>query len=240
MTEFSDEMLTAYLDGEVSAKDARNIEGALVSDAHLAARLSDLTIEKDSLQAAFDDVLHVAPTPPDLTNVSSLSPKRGSEFMKIAAAALLALGLGWFWGQSREDLQDWQEFAAAYHRLYTPETLEAANFTDQDLTNQLEIVSDAIGYEISLDDLRSIEGLSLKRAQVLGYGDGKIAHLAFVDAVGNPVALCVSDLAEGERTEASAYGMATASWSHASHSFYLIGGSDIGLVQHIARQFPKS
>jgi len=63
MRQFSDEDLTAFLDGEADANLSEAIESALIEDGVLSQRLADLHLDKDDLKAAFDDLLETAPQP---------------------------------------------------------------------------------------------------------------------------------------------------------------------------------
>jgi len=166
-----------------------------------------------------------------------LTPRFG--WLKIAAAALLALGLGWAIGRTDgSELQEWQDYAAAYHRLYVDETLANSNFSDADLTAQLEVVGAAVGVNLTLEAMNSFEGLELRRSQVLGFSDAKIAHIALQDSKGQPVALCITNLRNSnDLTFAEDLSMQTARWSSGGRSYYLIGGTDQELIKNAAKHF---
>ena len=238
MTQFSDEDLTAFLDGEAEASTARAIEAALVRDPELSQRLADLHIDKDALGLGYDDLLAAAPVFPEETVARA---PVGHGWLKIAAAALLALGLGWGIGAGRSDLGTWQDYAAAYHKLYVQETLSNTDFSDAALDAQMAVVSEAVGVDVTLADINGVDGLELRRAQVLGFEGSKIAHIALQDASGEPVALCITK-SDGRDPVAlqETLGMATASWSDGNHSYYLIGGADAALIARAASYFSKS
>ena len=78
---FSDEDLTAFLDGEADDALAREIEAALEADQDLAARLEGLTVPIAALQRAFATQLSAAPAMPDVPSQvfdnTNAAPKRG-------------------------------------------------------------------------------------------------------------------------------------------------------------------
>jgi len=241
MTQFTDQDLTAFLDGEADAEMSCAIQSALAEDGALSERLAELHMDKDALRAAFDEVLTTAPPAPALPEPAPIagSMRDRSGWFKMAAAILLAVGVGWAVGQAgRSDLEDWQDYAAAYHRLYVEETLQMTDFSEQALQEQLTSVGDAIGSELSLKDIAGFDGLELRRAQVLGYGGSKIAHIALQNAAGEPVALCIMASSDAADLEiAQAFGMVTARWGTGAHAYYLIGGSDEGLIERAASHF---
>jgi len=238
MRQFSNEDLTAFLDEEADVDLERDIQTALHTDGALSQRLADLHLDKEELVGAFDELLAEAPEPADFNPVSPPNTAMSFGLLKTAAAVVLALGVGWFLGQSSDsDLEEWQDYAAAYHKLYVEETLASTSFSDDELRLQLSAALDAIDSDLSFEDIRSINGLELKRSQVLGFSDGKIAHIAMSDANGNPVALCITNV-KGKANNGfqKDLGMQTARWSTDEHSFYLIGGADAELIQSVTSQ----
>lgn len=113
---YTDEQLSAFLDGELAKQDLEAIEKALKSDAELARRLEALANVDETLQMVFDPLLE-APVPDRITSlleqhdktvqndndkkVVSLSEHRhkksGWHFPAAIAASLLA---GFFGAQS--------------------------------------------------------------------------------------------------------------------------------------------
>ncbi len=59
--QFTDEQLTAYLDGEAADELCTMIDAALDVDEVLGERLADLDIGLDQISAAFDGLLAQAP-----------------------------------------------------------------------------------------------------------------------------------------------------------------------------------
>ncbi|MEQ8178629.1 MAG: hypothetical protein RIC52_04225 [Amphiplicatus sp.] len=101
MIQITDEMLTAYLDGEASLEEKRAIETALVSDAGLRQTLDRYRALKATIDRSFAGVL-TQPVPQRILEAASapyasyaapLPPRRPSKWLTPAAmAASLAVG----------------------------------------------------------------------------------------------------------------------------------------------------
>lgn len=97
MTGIDDEMLSAYLDGELDADARERVAAALADDAELRERLERLRRNDDLLRAAFDEV-EAAPVPERLQAAARpqaqvIPLRRRFRAPVLAAAAALVLGL---------------------------------------------------------------------------------------------------------------------------------------------------
>lgn len=102
MHEISDEMLMAYVDGELSPADVRRVEQALMVDPSLRARLQPFVVTKQELARLFNEPMN-APVPAHLVaaierapigtgKASEASPAEGLwASLKDFAAGLVAL-----------------------------------------------------------------------------------------------------------------------------------------------------
>jgi anti-sigma factor RsiW len=97
---FTDEELTAYLDGEMGAVERAEMEAALAENPDAAATLAAWQAQDDALHAAFDPVLD-EPVPPAMAAVTKTPANdraAGDGWMRVAAALVLfAVGglTGW-------------------------------------------------------------------------------------------------------------------------------------------------
>ena len=90
---FSDEELTAFLDGEAPDDLRSDIDQALQHDAGLSDRLARLDIPVPALISAFDQILHQSPQPPDLPESEpqrSVTDHRG--WMSVLGGAAAGAG----------------------------------------------------------------------------------------------------------------------------------------------------
>lgn len=243
---YSDEELTAYLDGEAEHAPLSEIESALGKDPGLRRRLDALTIERSQIQSAFDHLLSAAPEPPDVVveDVAS-GPVTGWRRTGIAAAVgLLCAVLGWSagqWGQSATE-QTWQDYVATYQALYVGPTLVHIEQSPVDAEQELARVSTAIDKDLDLSSISSVEQLDYKRAQILGFEGQPLIQLAFLSKVGAPIALCIMR-AETQSSAGVALttlqGLSAATWTKDGFDYILIGGGDEAMIASAASAFAE-
>ena len=111
------------------------------------------------------------------------------------------------------------------------------NPTPQDTALQPAFVSQAIG--IGLANLPQAEGLTFKRAQLLGFNGQPLVKISCLRDDGTPVALCIipagtdaTDLSMG-----AAEGLDIARWNAPGYCFLLIGGQDAEPLEREAETF---
>lgn len=239
---FTNEELTAFLDGEADEALTQDIENALESDAELSARLDDLQIDSEQIKSAFDGLLNEAPPMPSV--FEDVRPSRSEppamRWQTIAATALFCLfvggGIGYFVSGSKQET--WRDYAATYHALYINRTLSQIDQNAADIAEQLAGVSKALGKTIDPAALSQNDQLDYKRAQILGFEGRALAQLAFLSKVGAPVALCIIrayDAADSDVKIKEMRGMSAASWTTGDFEYLLIGGTDKVLIEKAAR-----
>lgn len=232
MRRFSDEELTAFLDGEADNALHAEIEATLETDPALSDQLAALDIPLAPIAEAYEVLLQSAPPMPALPEPAAAPAPRGRWGLGLGTfatglAAGLAVAMFTGFGTSPPPAtRGWVSFVASYQALYTPETLAMANPTADEAALQLAAVSDALGLDLS--SLPAAQGLTFKRAQVLGFRDKPLIQIAFTRADGTPVALCIIpagpdatpvDMGQSE-------GLGLARWNTPGFGFLLIGGTD--------------
>jgi anti-sigma factor RsiW len=233
--EFTDEDLTAFLDGEADGALSKAIEMALESDPTLETRFEALQVPMTELRSGFDRMLEHATEMPQLSApVASHAATPRWIGWAAAAAVVMAFGLGAFGGYSIDKPAKpltWMQAAASYQALYVPTTLAIASPDVGEAQAQLASVSQAVGRDLT--KVHSIDGLDFKRAQVLGYNGKPLVQIAYVNDKGEPMALCVIKLAapaEQKVTTQTMSGLAAASWKADGYAYLLIGGNDQNAV----------
>lgn len=107
MNSYTDEQLTAFLDGELPDAHMRAIERAIASNPELSVRIAALHMETGGLKALFDSWLGKAPTDklavmlPAIKGDTSLggdAPSRSRSIIGYLVVAALAFGAGYFLG----------------------------------------------------------------------------------------------------------------------------------------------
>ncbi|MEP1961720.1 anti-sigma factor family protein [Tateyamaria sp.] len=241
---FSDEDLTAFLDGEAADALHDAIEQALETDMALADRMASLDIPLAPIVAAFDTLLDTAPvmpefavteTPPAKTNRMNWGWGIGTFATGLAAGLAVAVFTGF--GTPEPAPRGWISFVASYQALYTTATLQGATPSADEAKVQLANVSDALGFDLST--LPATEGLTFKRAQILGFAGKPLIQIAFLRADGTPVALCIIPSGAGDKpiNMGAAEGLDIARWNTSDFGFLLIGGQDAEPLAQEAETF---
>lgn len=237
---FSDEELVAFLDGEDEFAPVEEITKALETDAELAKRLEALRIDTDKIAKNFG-ALKMGKMP-ELPPAPVANDNQG--FGKMIAASVLALAIGFGAGISTSQSEpDWRDYVAAYQALYTNTTLKDVASSQQEQQQELTQVASAIGKNITLDKLNISPQLEYKRSQVLGYNGKPLVQIAFLDSMGQPIALCIIRSDEGKKLDLqmdSMEGMSTAAWSKDGYEYILIGGQNDALISRMASEFSST
>ena len=237
---FTDEQLTAYLDGELDDDTRTAIDDALASDDALGERLASLDIDTAAIKAGFDSLLTSAPQMPAMPEVSTPPETPASRWGALAAVFLVASvigGLGTRFLLTPEAPQrGWVSYVAAYQALYTTDTLEHVQLNEPHATAELERVTQAVSRPLELAQLIDLPGLQYKRAQVLGFNGKPLAQLTFLTDAGEPIAICIIPSSGGNSAMESSVleGMAATKWVDGGHAYLVIGGDDSDKIRTIA------
>ena len=218
---FTDEEMSAFLDGEASVDLARRIEVARETDPAFAADLDMMQAAGASIKGGFDAMLQGAPVMPAIA-----SPKNRTQWRSVAAGLVAGICLtgavAAAWTATRPPA--WERYVAAYQALYIPATVAGASLGQDTARARIAELSPALGIDLSA--LPDLPGLDLRRAQLLGYEGQPLMQIAYADADGQPVALCIIALSGSDTAPVMRQmeGMPAAAWSTATHAFLLIGG----------------
>ena len=194
MARVSDETLVAFIDGELDAEQAREVEARIAADAELAQRLDSLCSGCRGLDEAFDALLAQAPVerlgaslaPATRPQASSQRSGVKRRWLAFAAAACLVLGMGadrlllGALGGHHDEEASWRQRVADYMSLYTVQTLDHLSVEDSLRQAQLTSVGARLGLALPAADLQ-LDGASLRRAQILEYDGVPIAQLTYLD-----------------------------------------------------------
>ena len=242
-TMFSNDELTAYLDGEADADLTRRLDAALREDEELRARLDALDFPKAALAQAFDAQLSAAPpmpTLPPMAQPDPAGPRRGWGMFGagagggLVAGIALAIGLGL--GTPEPSPPGWLDVVVDYQALYVPETLAGTPSTPDAVATQLAALSNTVN--LDLTGFAAVEGLRIHRAQELGFRGKPLVQLAYALPDGTPVAICILQSGKPESAPISREikGMAAVHWTTGSHGILIIGGTDQQRLDTIAPQ----
>ncbi|WP_242168809.1 MULTISPECIES: transcriptional regulator [unclassified Pseudomonas] len=239
----SDELLVAYLDGELDAEQRQLIADQLKANPSVAARLDELQCADLPFKAAFDAMLDEAPTERLNAMLKALPPAHAPamsrrRFLAVAAsfavAGVVADRLYMSWPRA-ESGQGWRASVAEYMALYTPETLENLNADPVSHAAQLSSVGAQLGLPLSPDAV-NLPGAEFRRAQILDYDGVLIGQLTYLDPRHGPLALCITASKRGTQPAATEQrrGMNVVYWANPSHGFMLIGRNSFEALQVMA------
>ncbi len=236
----SDEHLTAWLDGELPQHEADLLERRLAGDPELAARIEALHLERSGLVAAF---AALEPSAPPFPQMESPPTWRARLVRPIAVAALVGLAIGaGYWLGSRPRIDDWRMEVAHYQFLYVPDTLTDLRPDPARIKREFSVASERLGRPLDPDALSRVDGLTLRRAQVLGFQGEPLIQIAYTAPDGTPIAFCIMRNTAGRQSapkNARLLGLASESWQDAEHAYLVIGGDDPGRIAGIARQIRR-
>lgn len=234
----SDEDFVRWMDGE--ADEGLNARITAMDDTERERRVSALRLDQTALKSAFDAVSDAAPAMPDGLGVDQNRHGWGRAAMVAAACVVFfVVGLGARSMTEAPALASWQEYAAAYHALYVPETLASIDRADTAKADELTRTTARLGKPYELSQLTAA-GLDYRRAQVLGFEQKPLIQLSFVAANGNPIALCIiktdgnndAGIVVGEIV-----GMPSATWAQDGREFLLVGRIDDRELNRLAATF---
>ncbi len=235
----TDEILTAYLDGELDRQQADALRLRLRQDLGLAARLAALQLDLKELRSSYRALSDDAPldvlkqaisagaAPAGLPDKISAAgqPTRRSMIM-AACVACMMVGAG---GGAASLLllpkkKSWRQAVAEYQVLYAPETLTWNQTADGEVAATLLRISQRIGLTLRLQDLQVAQA-EFRRGQLLDFEGKPLVQLAYLHGNQVPVAFCmIRDGApdQGFETE-SREGLPIVHWSRQGVSFMVIG-----------------
>lgn len=220
MTELSDELLMAYIDGQLDKPQASVVSQILARDGEQSARVRRMQESQARFLDLFGTLLREGPAPASRDARSRRAPRvdeamgDASSFVTAGVAALLVIfgaSLGfttsYYSGMSREpasiaaatttteDLHhgqpgNWSEDIAELHAFFTPETLTAS----RDSQTNPEVVRFQLGKLSSrtppLPDFGQ-SGLRFVRAQMLSYRGHRLMQLVYTGKSDPLVALYI-------------------------------------------------
>jgi anti-sigma factor RsiW len=265
MTELSDELLVAYVDGQLAHKQAQAVDRVLEQDDVIAKRVAALKDAHARLEAAFDAVLAgeeadaaAAPVPHAggifIPWKSLIQASLATAGLLLAVGMLLA-GFGWPLQMpqfaARDPLRadpdivgsvarDWREEAVRAQSLLGRDSLDLAleSQSNPDLIGfQL---ARAIGPNLAIPDFAP-EGYRFVRGQLLRFEGEPLAQILYLGPSGAPLAL-YAKAARGESPlRAKSYGaLRGVSWTEGGIAYLLAGDADEARLRKLAAGVGKT
>lgn len=241
----TDEMLTAYLDGELGPEERAKLE-ATVADDHIASsRLEFLSrgnlayaeafvpMLDEAPRAKLEAMLKALPSPQTAqVNGSSTQPasRIGRRGLIAAAIGCLIVGVAAdraflavqsLLTQDDEDATLRAE-VAEYLALYTADSLLHASTDANAREAQLQFAGQKLGLALNPFAM-NLGDLQMRRTQLLEYDGKPLGQILYLDPINGPVALCIIAASSGakpmQRERRS--GLNLIYWSSETHSFVM-------------------
>jgi anti-sigma factor RsiW len=247
MTTYSDEQLTAFLDGALPAEQAAEIADALERDETLAARLADLEVDFAPIRAAFDEMLpDNVPLPMAMPEAAN-DPAPPRRWLGVGVAAGLALLVGFGAGFSVPRAPEpaappgWLAVVASYQALYSAQTLAAVQPDTAMQMAEVTRVAQTLGAPLTPENVTS-DLLRYARGQVLDLNGKPLAQLMYQAPDGTPVALCVIATGAEDAPVAARQidGLNAAVWREGGFAYLVIGDTDAETITAAAEGFAQA
>lgn len=248
MVKYSDEQLTAFLDGELPKAHMQAIERAIQTDAELSVRLASLHMDTGGLKSIFDGWLGKAPREklremmPALTTqgddgTSEVIIKR--QWGLMAAAAAVALGIGFWLGHNSVHLPpvetDWVSVVAAEQANDQPTGVDYANY------RKAAALVTQLGEEMTHERLR-LTGLTLHSSDLLLMNGYRLVHLGYVDKSNAPIGIYLlrTGAVQTQRDLITPSGLYGLYWAHRGVEIAILGDTNPQFLQSVADQFDRA
>ncbi len=189
----SDMDLHAYVDGELDAAQARDVEARMAADPEAAVRIAAYRQQNQALKALFDPVL-AEPLPRRLA-----LPAAGRRALHgrwaAAAAVLLVIGAaaGWQTGRATRPATVTPAVvhqAVVAHAVFTPQKLHPVEVKGDEETHLVAWLSKVLGTQLRAPRLADV-GYSLVGGRLLSAKDGPAAQFMYEDKDGDRMTLYV-------------------------------------------------
>ncbi len=263
------EDLVAYVDGELPAAEAREIEAWLAGDAEAQQLRRDLQEDRVALRGLFSAVLR-EPVPPSLgaslgAAAAVRAPTSGTVVELpgrsrprplgwwLAAASIACLvvgGLAGFFGgqyQARQEMAaiqppapSWIMQVAEYHRVYAREQRHLVEVSAEETPHIEAWLGKRLELPFKVPDLGAF-GLTFKGARLLAIDGEPVAQLVYLPADGRALALCVIHSKREDKpfTASQEDDLNLVDWRVKGYGFVVIGWEDPTELRAIAEASQK-
>ncbi len=231
-----DAEIVALIDNELDEDASARLLTRLATDEALRKRYEALREARAPIAGAFDALIEKAPLsrlraalPPESAPRAALGPFARIAFRDIAAGVIgFLLGVGaaaWIASVApRGEQEDWRAAVVQYTNLYTNETFSPLRPDAALQAIELSAVGDRVGAKLTPEAV-ALPGLRFTVAFMLSFGGSPLAVIAYVDASGAPVLLCIiKNHAPDAQVRSDRRGeLSLAYWSDEGRGYLVIG-----------------
>ena len=247
MIELTDELLVAYVDGELSAETRASVRQRVAHDPVAQGKMKDMEDTAALLRAAFGDGIAGEDGPRD--NVVPLKPSaRHRTFrnhplitgLAAAAAIVLVVGDRSVHASFRDRTNGPSSWPMSQHtmRSMRQETEHLAEVPASRKDHIEEWLGSRLERKLSIPDLSS-EGWAFEGGRLLAEDGQPIAQLLYTAPGRQPIALCIthSDQPESKPTEYDpGKGIRVAAWDAKGYLYIVVGALEKPELEILAEQ----
>ena len=243
MIELSDELLVAYVDGELNAPQRAAVQAQLKDDEAARDKVRDLEETSRLLRMAFEDepvatVVQLKPQAGRGRNLLARRPVLSGLATAAAVVLMIAAGaIGWH-TETGEDRAELMSEVAAYHALYAAETEHLAEVPANRKPHIEEWLGQRLKRSLSVPDLATA-GWDFEGARLLAEGHDPIAQLLYSAPGRQPIAVCITFSDKGE-TKPVQYdpgeGLRVEAWDTSGYLYIVVGALDTTELRSLGEQ----
>jgi anti-sigma factor RsiW len=206
MAEPDENSLVAYVDGELDAATAREVERALEGSPAARNTVAKLRASAALVRAAFADAVHEPPPPGlvELLRAAETAPPPRRYTLPIAASIALLIGIGVGIGvgtlggrgvapeaAAQGPMDRLVNEVAEYHRLYAREQRHLVEVSAAETPHLEDWLGRRLKGQLQIPNLTS-QGLTFKGGRLLMFDGRPMAELVYAPADGPPIGLCIA------------------------------------------------
>jgi len=255
MTELSDELLVAYVDGQLARDQTRAVDKVLDQDDVVASRVEALKQAHSRFECAFEAIL-AGEVSELMANAPSLPPpvtrRRGNGLAKIGVVTaglglgLFALVAGYGWplalperatlpGEMSSAIGAWQDEAVREQSLLSRDSVEVGAESQGNFDLVALQMARAIGPAVKIPNLEA-QGFKFMRGQLLRFEGEPLAQLLYLGAGNAPLALYARRGEEARDGFAKSGAIGSVAWSDDGIAYLLAGEEDKATLLRLAEK----
>jgi anti-sigma factor RsiW len=249
MPELDENTLVAYVDGELDAATAREVERALEGSPAARNTVAKLRSSAALVRAAFADAVH-EPPPPGLVELLRIAkPSRARRYaLPVAASIALLIGIGIGIAVGVTGAQQFAPQAEAvgtmdrlvadvaeYHRIYAREQRHMVEVSAAETPHLEDWLGRRMKGQLTIPDL-SAQGLAFQGGRLLAFDDRPMAELIYKPADGPPIGLCIAFALPGMSGAATTQrgDLTVTHWVDNGYVYSVVGWANDHRIQAIA------
>jgi anti-sigma factor RsiW len=258
MTELSDELLVAYVDGQLARTQSKAVEKVLKQDEVIARRVEALKEAHARFESAFEAILAgemheitLRADPYVRTTEPAPQPVKGKSMTSLVLVGILAALAGYSVPLVLPELtperyvlpketarmtSNWQDDVARTQALLTRSSLEVGLESQGNRDLIAFELAQAVGPTLKVPNLDP-QGLKLVRGQLLHYSGKPLAQILYLGSRGAPIALYAMPTEQKSDPEFSVIGdIGMVAWSEEGVSYLLAADADEDLLMRTAEK----